>query len=120
MAKDVRVALHDNAKLKQEVDLLRSREGGRDAGIDQERDSFGPSERETSRQGWPAASRSASEVIRIKQELQDQLARARRVAAAGRTRQTEESHREPRGGDSAADPRWMKKMMMYMMMSELV
>ena len=120
MAKDIRVALHDNAQLKQEVEVLRARDGVRDREIDDERDGFGPSERETGGQGWAQGGRGASEVLRIKQELQDQLERARRVDAAGRARQSEDSCREPRGCGGGADPRWMKKMMMIMMMSDLV
>jgi hypothetical protein len=99
LASDLHTSQRENAALRHELDRVRTREAAPPP---------------------PAARRPMPEVQRFKQELEDQLARLRRVAAA-RTVDADEPApapaptREARGGDA-----WMRRMMLCVMMSELM
>lgn len=93
MTDDIRAVLSENEKLKREVNSLR---------------------------GGSRPDRGFGDVHRMKSEI-DELIRMHEAASMGRNR-VQSSTRRPSYPVAAPDPssQWMKKMMMFMMINELV
>jgi regulator of replication initiation timing len=90
---DIREVLSENMKLKKEVDKLRGRHNGK---------------------------QKFSEIHRIKDDV-DRLVRMYETASIRQARPRQETQREVSDENVSADrSSWMKKMMMFMMMTELV
>ena len=93
MAADIRSVLSENARLKSELDEIRERGAGK---------------------------QSLSEAYRMRDEI-DRLLRLHESVSSVRPRLDEERSRQRSAGYGGDDRNaWMKKMMMFMMMSDLM
>ena len=93
VAAEVRLVLDENKKLKAEVDRLR---------------------------GYDKKEKPVANVNRMKQEI-DELIRLHEAASSARTGRPEDTMRDIRpSAEVDAGSAWMKKMMMFMMLSEMV
>ncbi len=98
LAGELHASQRDNAALRQELDRLQA-----EPRVDQPR----------------ACGRPMPQVQRFKRELEDQLERLRRVSAA-RAARVEEPSPEPPRASGTGDAAWLRRMVVYMMMAELV
>lgn len=93
MATDIRSVISENVRLRDELEEIRDHRH---------------------------SARPVSEVHRIKSEI-DQLIQMHETVSAGRSRPPRDSYRQPANGNGSEDKSaWMKKMMMFMMMAELM
>jgi regulator of replication initiation timing len=92
MATDIQDVIQENIKLKEEVDILRQQRQHKN---------------------------HLSDIQRMKQEI-DQLVNLHQTVSARQTRSNPKTPGQIRDESASNEKAWMKKMMMFMMMSELV